>query len=395
MNILMITPDYKPDTYGGIGTHVAGLTDSICKLGHNVTILVVHAEYFVSSDYVVEESANLRVIRFSREHNQVKHMIGDVSLNFCSFRTNYNALQAISVLHELLDKCSFDIIHVHDHFCSLIFDAVKQIYPLAAVVTTVHGCKARKMFYEDSMRRYVCMSTNAIIVVSKATEIQLRAKYGEDLPPTYICPCAIDDSKIVNDISQGDYITYVGRLHEKKGVDILLRAYAHILNSNGDIRLPPLIIAGDGPERDQLEALSQELQIDKYVTFLGWIDESEVHALLRGAMMHIVPSLFETFGMSVLEALATGCCVIASNVGGIPEYIRHGFNGLLFEVGNIEQLADCISKVSSNQFLRSMLAKNGLITSRKFTNKEIAANTISIYNDVWANHQSLPRNKTL
>ena len=140
-------------------------------------------------------------------------------------------------------------------------------------------------------------------------------------------------------------ILFVGRLSEIKGLEVLLRAVR-----GQDWRL---LIAGDGPERQQLQNLAGVLKVD--ACFTGQVDRSERDRLLTLASVVVIPSIVlgdgRTEGMPVacLEALAAGRAVIASRVGGLPEIITHGENGLLVEPGDVAALREMLKLVLSDR----------------------------------------------
>lgn len=132
-----------------------------------------------------------------------------------------------------------------------------------------------------------------------------------------------------------DYFVYCGRLVQEKGVTTLLNALKHIRASH-------LYIAGNGDQADSLQAYVHDEQINN-VTFLGHMNSPDLFSLVRRAAFTVVPSeWYENYSMTVLESYANGTPVIGANIGGIPEQIKDGINGLLFEPGNAVHLAEKI-----------------------------------------------------
>ena len=130
----------------------------------------------------------------------------------------------------------------------------------------------------------------------------------------------------------------VGRLVSDKGMDLFLRALASACLESGEAKGIRAAIVGDGPERKPLEKLSSELGIDQLIHFAGQCGREEVEAWYRRSKCLVVASTWEEpFGMIVLEALADGCGVIASDVGGLPEAV--GDCGWLFSCRDVDSLA--------------------------------------------------------
>jgi glycosyltransferase involved in cell wall biosynthesis len=139
-----------------------------------------------------------------------------------------------------------------------------------------------------------------------------------------------------------DYLLFVGRLVDYKGASLLPAAW-QLLNNP-----PPLRIAGDGPQRETLTAAIEHTPLSltgegpgaRAITLLGSIPAEHVQHQMSGALALVVPSLlYETFGMVIIEAFATGLPVIASRLGAIAEIVDDGRTGLLFEPGNAADLA--------------------------------------------------------
>lgn len=143
-------------------------------------------------------------------------------------------------------------------------------------------------------------------------------------------------------------IAFAGRLVHGKGADYLLRAVAHLRQTH----LVRLLIAGEGPERGSLEALSCSLGIDSIVQFLGRVDD--MPRFWRASDIVVVPSaeFVESCPMTVLEAMATGRPVIATRNGGLPELVAENETGLLVSVGDDEALADALTAYIEDRSLR-------------------------------------------
>ncbi|MGE0555116.1 MAG: glycosyltransferase family 4 protein, partial [Gemmatimonadales bacterium] len=143
----------------------------------------------------------------------------------------------------------------------------------------------------------------------------------------------------------------VAHLIKEKGVDVAIRACR---------RLPEgctLLVAGDGAVAGELRALAASLSVIERVRFLGM--QSRVEPLMQAADCLVCPSLWEeAVGLVNLEALASGLAVVASAVGGIPEFIEDGHNGFLVPAGDDGALADRVARLQSDPALRAQMAAN-------------------------------------
>ena len=147
----------------------------------------------------------------------------------------------------------------------------------------------------------------------------------------------------------GDFFLVIGRLSREKGVEIAAEA-ARLAGKR-------LVVAGDGPLSQSLEAAYPE------VSFTGHLSSQEVHALTLQACAVVVPSLwYENAPMSVLEPMAAGVPVIASSVGGIPEQVTDGVDGLLVKPGDIGALSEAMKRLSADRDLATARGSRAQVT---------------------------------
>lgn len=141
-----------------------------------------------------------------------------------------------------------------------------------------------------------------------------------------------------------------GRLIPGKGMDDLVHAFARLVERGADARLR---IAGDGPMRPVLVELSASLGVAERTSFEGWA--SDMPAFWNGCDLSVVPSRewIESFSMAAAESMACGLPLVASRNGGLPELVAEGETGLLFEPGNVEQLADALHTYSCDEESRT------------------------------------------
>ena len=147
----------------------------------------------------------------------------------------------------------------------------------------------------------------------------------------------------------GNVVVFAGRLGPQKAVGVLVRALR-------DVPDVSLVVAGDGPERAGLEREVRDLELDGRVSFLGAVPRERVLGLFHAADASVLPSAWENFPHTVVEALAVGCPVIATAVGGVPEVVRDGENGLLVEPGDPHALGAAIARYFADGELRGRLA---------------------------------------
>lgn len=166
-------------------------------------------------------------------------------------------------------------------------------------------------------------------------------------------------------------ILFVGRLHEYKGVEYLLRAFVRVLERVSDAKL---VIAGDGPLKGKLVRLSHELGLKDKVYFLGSVTNEEKIWLLKHSSIFVLPSINkgEGFGISMVEAMYFGKPVVSTKIkgSGVIFVNKHGYSGIVVEPKNVEKLADAIIKLLMDEKLRNKLGKNARKRALLFIKKQ-------------------------
>lgn len=177
---------------------------------------------------------------------------------------------------------------------------------------------------------------------------------------------------------------FVGRLVRRKGVDVLL----HALSSPAG-GVDELLVVGDGPERERLEALAGELELDERVEFRGFVPDAELAEALRSCDGLVLPAVVdekgdtEGLGVVLIEALAAGVPVIASEVGGIPDIVEDGATGLLTPPGDAAALAGAMARYREDPALARRLADRGRRTvAERFSWDRITEDLIAVYRQV-------------
>jgi colanic acid/amylovoran biosynthesis glycosyltransferase len=157
-------------------------------------------------------------------------------------------------------------------------------------------------------------------------------------------------------------ILAVGRLSKEKAYDDLLRAVAELLRRGVDVDLD---LVGDGPEREALVALADELGIRRKVHFRGWLLSDAVREAMLQATVLAQPSTIEGLPTVVEEAMALGTPVVGSRVGGIPELLDHGRCGILVSPRDVRGLADALQTMVSDPVLRLKFAARARIRAEQ------------------------------
>lgn len=174
---------------------------------------------------------------------------------------------------------------------------------------------------------------------------------------------------------QGEYLLFISTIQPRKNLVRLIEAYAQARQRCPD--LPILALGGKtGWLTEQINQQAQQLGISDHVAFLGYVADNDLPALLSGATIYLLPSLYEGFGMTVLEAMASGVPVITSNVSSLPEIA--GDAALLVEPTQTDAIAAAIAELWQNPQQRHDLAQRGLTWAKQWTWQRCAEQTLAV-----------------
>ena len=177
-------------------------------------------------------------------------------------------------------------------------------------------------------------------------------------------------------VRDGPIVGTLGRLHEQKGYDVLLRALAELPDAHA-------VVVGDGPERLALETLAARLCIAERVEFVGWHDDAR--AWLTSFDVFVLPSRYEGFPLSIVEAMLAGVPVVSTDVGSVPEAVLPGRTGLLVQPDDSAGLAAALGDLLGDEERRRALAEAARARAREqFTSAVMAQSFMEIYAEITA-----------
>lgn len=198
----------------------------------------------------------------------------------------------------------------------------------------------------------ITIYADKIFVNSSFSQGKTKAVYNRE---TVVIYPGIDINKFqpIGYKDKENYILTVARLSKFKNIDMLVRAFAKLQNT--DIKLK---IVGDGEEKNNLAKLAEQLDISKRVEILSGLSDREVANIFAKAKIFVLCSKEEPFGMVPVEALASGTMAIADNSGGPKEIIDNNKNGILIDKMDDEKLADCIDNLLGNEDKIKLFSSN-------------------------------------
>lgn len=220
-----------------------------------------------------------------------------------------------------------------------------------------------------------------VITVSKKDANIFLIPNGVDLNKFRIPDHKLQTNFEFNSLGDNTVIT-VSRLVPKNGVSDLVKAF-HILNTKYNILNTKLLIIGSGPQREELYNLTNDLGIKDKIEFVGGISNEKICDYLASASVFVRPSLSEGLGTAFLEAMAAGLPVVATPVGGIPDFLKDGETGLFCRVGDPDDIADKIKTLLIDDNLKNKLILNGRkLVEEKYSWDKVAEEFREIYDAI-------------
>lgn len=285
-----------------------------------------------------------------------------------------------SLVENIMRKLKPEIVHIQDHFMignSTINAARKLSLP---VIGTNHFMPDNLIHYIDpfsimkkpllrlAWKQFISIYKNLDLIT---TPTQTAADLLKDLgleKPVIPISCGVDLNRF-NPKNNGNYlrsrfkidqqklvILSVGRLDKEKSADLIVKAFAEVLQSVS----AHLVIAGQGKEKSGLIKQAKQLGISQNVTFTGLIPNKDLPFLYCIADLFVIASIAELQSIVTMEAMASGLPVVSVNAMALPELVHHGKNGYLFPRGNINTFAKQITKVLKDPLLRKRMSQNSL-----------------------------------
>ena len=255
-------------------------------------------------------------------------------------------------MHQVVLAHKLDLLHVHyaiPHATSawIAREMLAPIRPDIRVLTTLHGTDITIVGQDPSFHaitKFSIEQSDGLTAVSRFLQRETMRAFGctgceIEVIPNFIDPGVYDRAKykaaLRDQVAATDRVLmHISNFRPVKRVRDVVRVFARV----GEQIPSVLVMVGDGPDRVHAEAEARELGVEDRVFFLGKIEA--VAPLLSAADLFLIPSQSESFGLSALEALASGVPVVGSAVGGLPEVVRDGETGALCEVGDVDGMAN-------------------------------------------------------
>ena len=339
----------------------------------------------------IKKNTGITIKIYSLRHSDLERVDNYPNVQIYSSASKYS-LKPILSIRKFLRNDEIDIIHCHLFRSQVVGWLLKIIFfPSIYLIYHEHGTILRDNFSSNLFYKLSKKFVDLFIAVSIITKEKLisEANIEEnkiEVLPNYVdlkrfnrgrVTWAVDKERANLGITGEKFIVgFAGRIIKMKGWRILLSA-AKILKEKKDINF---LVAGEGNQSDEMIDVIKYFGLEENVTYLGFIDDMVWFYSLLDCF--VMPSWWEAMGISVLESMAMGVPVIASNVPALNEIVIDRLNGLLFNSTDYVDLAEKIYALAENPNLSSAITKQGLNTANCYNFVRYKTRLINIYKSI-------------
>lgn len=363
--------DIGREEAGGQNVYVRKIGEALARLGWNVDMFTRRSSE--SQPEIVEHSSNCRTIRLDAglrtfiKRQQIYQYLPEFVTAFLEFQSQQESIYPL--LHtnywlsawvgmELKKSQSSNLLHTYHSLGAVKYRSIKNIPQISQTRLQIEK---------------QCLETADRIIATSPQEQEHMRSLVSSLGQIEVIPCGTDidrfgsvdkiESRGKLGIDLGSQVVlYVGRFDRRKGIETLVRTLAQ-KQVKRHPNLKAIIVGGstpgrkDGKERERIEALVHELELDEIVTFAGRIQHADLAYYYAAADVCVVPSHYEPFGLVAIEAMACGTPVIASRVGGLQFTVIDEFTGLLVPPQDELSFAQAIDRILTNPAWSRQLEK--------------------------------------
>lgn len=387
MRVCMVTTAFPAYLGDGDGAFIWGTADAVRRAGAEVRLIAMHRPglptYEVMDGIEVFRPIYWRPVR----HEILRKEVGGLPITWRKYPLTRLQIFPFVLVHMLVTlrlARDSDLIHAHWTLSAASALMAKLIYR-TPVIATVQGSdifRVVKSRLGTYFTRGVLINCNKITALSHALA-DATAALGVAPEKIQIIPngVATDNFTPLDSTERERIIVYVGSFIERKGVRYLLTAMAEVLRSFPDYRL---VLIGAGPQQNELEKLAAAYGISEKVVFTGFLSQDKVRDWLQRAKIFVLPSLEEGLGVVLLEALACGTPIVASNIGGIVDVVTPDV-GKLIPPADAHALAEALFELLEKAPWTEMSWRARRRAVEVYDWKRIGAQYIDVYRSVLAN----------
>ncbi len=363
LNLLFLVPG----VVGGTETYAVSLLRSLAALDRDNRYTLFVNEESRDSGWVRQENFATVVCAVRARSRASRYAYEQAVLPRLARRHGVDLLHSLGYVSPLRLRCP-SVVTVHD----LNYEAIPDSFtPLRRAVL--------RYFVPRGARR-----AETVLTLSEASRERIVARLGVPESKVVVTPCAADRPTAGGDADfaalgarlgiERPYLLALSSGSPHKNLARLVRAFARLAPDGR----PQLVVAGHEPTRgESLRALAQELGLGDSVRFTGYLSDHDLALVRRNATVFVFPSLYEGFGIPVLEAMEAGVPVVASNVASLPEVV--GDAGRLVDPSSVDDIAAGLREVLADEALRQDLVRRGYRQLRRFSWESTARRTLEVY----------------
>ncbi len=354
MKILQVIPYF---CFGGAETMCENLTYALKAQGHEVAVVSLYGEHTPISRRMEEAGVRIRYLD--------KKLGLDLSM--------------VPKLTRILKEEKPDVVHTHLDVIKYAV-AAARIAKVPRCVHTVHNVadkeaegRAQKIINGFYFRR----GWSVPVALSPEVQSSIAAFYGlrkERVPVAYngvdLSRCLPKESY---DTAESFHILHIGRFNEQKNHGMLLRVFQKLALEDPSLRLD---LIGDGELRQEMEALAESLSLKEKISFLG--AQSNVYPYLHNADLFLLPSRYEGIPMTIIEAMGTGLPIVATAVGGVPDMLKNGEDGIMVPCEE-EAVVKACKALIENKAMREKLGRAARKNADRFSAQAMGKRYLEIY----------------
>lgn len=311
-----------------------------------------------------------------------------VPVEVCPLRSRLSPL-GIRRLAALMRRWKIDIVHAHMYRSSVPATIAARLAKVPVVIAQVHNMATWETARQRRLDRFLCRWRSAVVAVSESVRQDIienlslapekvRVVYNGIEIERFDDPSLREPARAALGLGPKDVaIIYHGRLVAQKNPEALVKIACEIGRRHRDV---VVLVAGDGPRRADLERLAAEKGATKHIRFLG--RREDIPALLQASDIYALPSLKEGFSNALLEAMAAGLPVVATDVGGNAEAVEHGRSGWIVPARDDGQFLSAVADLVDHPQERARMAAEAKNRARVFSLENMVRNVEALYTDL-------------
>ena len=380
MRVLILGWEFPPAKTGGLGTHCYELVKNLGEKGVQVLLFIPRrakgAKHSLKNVEIVEVGSS--IVSPYNATKPSKTFEEGYGWNF------FNEVEAFNrKCVELAMKYDFDVVHSHDWISIPAGIEIKRMKG-TPLVFTIHSTEYDRTANIYPLKRIVDIEkrgldeANIVITVSKQMKAQLIDRYQTDPNKIKVIYNGIDYTKFLGLTNKDGkkIVLFLGRLTNQKGPYFFLHTAAKVLEKRKDVLFA---IAGQGEKMTELIKMAIGMGIMDNVVFTGYLSDEEMHYAYSMANVYVMPSVAEPFGITALEAIASGTPVIVSKNAGVAEQVSHCFK---VDYWDTHEMANMIISILDYPVLGECMRRNSYKELGSFGWDKVADQTIDVYRGV-------------